>query len=144
MLHFLQLLISKIVFIYYLFMWVHVVSHVWWSEDNLWEYIFYFYFYYVILALNLGVKHTYLLRCLAGSLTISSYLLILWVWMFSPVCMSVSHMCLWCLKRSEVGIGSPGTRVLGLELGTSGTAASALNLWGISLALPWDCIFRGN
>lgn len=30
-----------------------------------------------------------------------------------PTCMCVYHMCVCCLQRSEEGVGSPGTGVMG-------------------------------
>lgn len=47
-----------------------------------------------------------------------------------PACMYVYHVCARCLRRSEVGIRTPGTGVMGsceLPCGSSGRAASAHN-----------------
>lgn len=55
-----------------------------------------------------------------------------------PVCMSVYHVCTWCLERQEKGTVSPGTGVtgdgelaatwvLGTILRSSGRAASVLS-----------------
>lgn len=42
-----------------------------------------------------------------------------------PVCVSVHHMCFWCLKRSEESVGSLGNEatcvVMSLRVGTGAT-----------------------